>query len=250
MAAGLLQFRVRRWKPEAPQLRAVQLLYAVHAPHPPSTAQACVLQAVVWVLAPAHPRPPFLGVGLLQDRDRLITPPPQTFEHIPYAPQALNPPCTGAGLTTAPPHPDVVVVVVPQPEVVVVPPQPDDVVVVVVDPQPVVGAVLQGAGAVLHGAGAVLHGAGAVLHGAGAALQGAGAALHGAGAGAVLQGAGAVWHGAGAVLHGAGSGLHGLGAGAWVGQAAVPQAAVSVAAPAQVAPPLDGAGLLHARLLD
>ena len=39
MAAGLLQFRVRRWNPEAPQLRAVQLLYAVHAPHPPSTVK-------------------------------------------------------------------------------------------------------------------------------------------------------------------------------------------------------------------
>ena len=71
------------------RIYVAKIIYIISLP-----AQACVLQAVVCVRAPAHPRPPFLGVGLLQDRDRLITPPPQTFEHIPYAPQALNPPCT------------------------------------------------------------------------------------------------------------------------------------------------------------
>lgn len=56
--------------------------------------QPFVLQATESVELPQQLFPPYIGVGLLQERDRVLVPPPQVTGQYPQPPQLPQPPCT------------------------------------------------------------------------------------------------------------------------------------------------------------
>lgn len=63
--------------------------------HPPLTGQHWVLQDALEEEEPSQSRPLQERTGLLQDRLRLLVPPPHTLLHLPQPAQGLQPPSTG-----------------------------------------------------------------------------------------------------------------------------------------------------------
>lgn len=56
--------------------------------------QGCTLHSLVSTGNPGHVLPPYIGMGLIQDRVLDVTPPPQDCEHSVQLAQGVNPPFT------------------------------------------------------------------------------------------------------------------------------------------------------------
>ena len=69
-------------------------------PHDSPIGQSCLLQIWFSVASPTQSLPPNWGVGLLQSRLRVCTPPPQVTEQMSHSDQGPQPPLTARKRTT------------------------------------------------------------------------------------------------------------------------------------------------------